>query len=65
MRLYQGTLAGAIADAQLLPKGFVYNIAADGSDARRSQKIYNSLQLTGNYTVESLSLDLKTNAAGG
>lgn len=60
VRLYQGNLAAAIADAQLVPKGFVYNIAADASDARRYNKIYNSLQQTGNYTVEALSLNLKT-----
>jgi hypothetical protein len=60
VRLFQGNNAGAIADATLVPKGFVYNIAADATDARRYNKIFNSLAQTGNYTVESLSLNLKT-----
>lgn len=60
VRLYRGNTAGAIADAQLVPKGFVYNISADASDSRRYNKIFNSLQQTGNYTVESLSLNLMT-----
>ena len=60
VRLFQGNSAGAIADAQLVPSGFVYNAAADASDARRYNKIFNSLQQTGNYTVEALSLSLKT-----
>ena len=60
VRLFQGNNAGAIADAQLVPSGFVYNVAADASDLRRYNKIFNSLQQTGNYTVEALSLNLKT-----
>jgi hypothetical protein len=60
VRLYQGNTAGAIADAQLVPQGFVYNISADAVDTRRYNKIFNSLQQTGNYTVESSSLSLKT-----
>jgi hypothetical protein len=60
VRLYQGNKPGAIADASLVPSGFVYNISADATDSRRYNKIFNSLQQTGNYTVESLSLSLKT-----
>lgn len=62
VRLYQGNTAGAVADAQLVPKGFVYNASTDASDAggRRGNRIYAALQQTGNYTVEAVSLNLTT-----
>lgn len=60
VRLYQANLAGAIADAQPVPKGFVFNASTDASDQRRYNGVYLRTQQTGNYTVESLSLNLKT-----
>ena len=60
VRLYQGNATGAAADAQLVPKGFVYNAAMDATDSRRNNRVYAAVQQTGNYTVESLSLNLLT-----
>jgi hypothetical protein len=62
MRLYQGNTSGAVADATLVPKGFVYNASADASDGggRRGNRIYSATQQTGNYTVEPVSLNLLT-----
>jgi hypothetical protein len=60
VRLYQGNLAGAIADAKLVPSGFVFNINADANDPRRYNKIFNSVAQTGNYTVDAISQNLKT-----
>ena len=64
VRLFQGNTTGALADAQLVPKGFVYNASADNNDGggRRGNRIYAATQQTGNYTVEPVSLDLKTEA---
>ena len=62
VRLYQGNTAGALTDAQAVPKGFVFNASTDASDAggRRANRIYAALQQTGNYTVEAFAQDLKT-----
>jgi starch-binding outer membrane protein, SusD/RagB family len=62
VRLYQGNTSGALADAQAVPKGFVFSASTDASDAggRRGNRIYAALQQTGNYTVEAFALDLKT-----
>jgi hypothetical protein len=62
VRLYQGNTAGATADAALVPKGFVFNASTDASDGggRRGNRVYAAVQQTGNYTVESVSINLKT-----
>ena len=62
MRLYQGNTSGAAADAALVPKGFVFNASTDASDGggRRANRVYAAVQQTGNYTVESVSINLKT-----
>ncbi len=62
VRLYQANTAGAIADAQLVPKGFVYNASTDASDGggRRANRVYAATQQGGDYTVESVSLNLLT-----
>lgn len=62
VRLYQGNLTGAAADAQLVPKGFVFNASTDASDGggRRANRVYASTQQFGDYTVEASSLSLKT-----
>jgi starch-binding outer membrane protein, SusD/RagB family len=62
VRLYQGNLTGAIADAQLVPKGFAFNASTDASDGggRRGNRVYAAVQQSGDYTVEAVSLALKT-----
>jgi hypothetical protein len=62
MRLYQGNTAGAVADAQLVPKGFVYNASTDATDGggRRANRVYAATQQAGDYTVEQVSLNLQT-----
>jgi len=60
VRLYQGNLVAAAADAQLVPKGFVFNAANDATDSRRNNRVFAATQQTGFYTVESLSLNLLT-----
>ena len=60
VRLFQGNKTGAATDAALVPKGFVLNASNDASDNRLYNRIYAVTQQFGFYTVESLSLDLKT-----
>lgn len=60
VRLYQGNTAGAITDAQLVPKGFVLNIITGANDSRRYNRVYNATEQAGNLTVEKLSIALKT-----
>lgn len=60
VRLYQGNTAGAAADAALVPPGFVFNASTDASDGggRRANRVYAATGQFGDYTVESLSLNL-------
>jgi len=60
VRLFQGNKTGAAADAALVPSGFVLNASNDASDNRLYNRIYAVTQQFGFYTVESLSLNLKT-----
>ncbi|HTE48073.1 MAG TPA: RagB/SusD family nutrient uptake outer membrane protein [Gemmatimonadaceae bacterium] len=60
VRLYQGNTAGAIADATLVPKGFVLNVVTGANDTRRYNHVYLATEQLGNLTVEKLSLTLKT-----
>ena len=60
VRLYQHNTAGAIADAQLVPAGFVLNAGADATNARRYSHIYNSVAQGGVATVELVSRALTT-----
>jgi hypothetical protein len=60
VRLYQGNTAGAITDAQLVPKGFVLNVVTGANDSRRYNRVYNATEQAGNLTVEKLSIGLKT-----
>jgi hypothetical protein len=62
VRLYQGNNSGAIADALLVPKGFVFNASTDASDGggRRGNRVYAATQQTGQYTVEQVALNLTT-----
>ena len=60
VRLFTGNKAGAIADASLVPKGFVLNAANDGTDNRLYNRIYAITQQFGFYTIETR--DPKTEA---
>src|SRR5674476_328312 len=52
MRLYQHNTAGAIADAQLVPKGFVFNVGTDAVNSRRFNHIYTAIAASTSTTVE-------------
>jgi len=60
VRLFLGNKAGAIADATLVPSGFVLNAANDASDNRLMNRIFQITQQNGFYTVEALSRNLTT-----
>jgi len=60
VRLFQGNKTGAAEDAALVPAGFVLNASTDGTDNRLYNRIYAVTQQFGDYTVEGLSLNLKT-----
>ena len=60
VRLYQHNNAGAIADAQLVPAGFVFNAAMDATNARRFNHIYTPISTSGSLTVETTSRALTT-----
>jgi len=60
VRLFQGNKTGAAEDAALVPAGFVLNASNDATDNRLYNRIYAVTQQFGFYTVEALSLNLKT-----
>jgi len=60
VRLFQHNLPGAIADAQLVPKGFVFNAANDATTSRRFNHVYNIISLGGGTTVEVMTRNLTT-----
>ena len=60
VRLYQHNKAGAIADAQLVPAGFVFNAAMDATNARRFNHIYTPISTSGTLTVEPTARALAT-----
>ena len=60
VRLYQRNNAGAIADAQLVPAGFVFNAAMDATNPRRFNHIYTPISTSGSLTVETTSRALTT-----
>ncbi|HEY5417897.1 MAG TPA: RagB/SusD family nutrient uptake outer membrane protein [Gemmatimonadaceae bacterium] len=60
VRLFQGNKQGAADDAALVPAGFVLNAANDASDNRLYNRLFAVTQQFGFYTVEGLSLNLKT-----
>lgn len=59
-RLFQGNGAGATADAQLVPAGFVYEATYDATDNRRYNRLFASVSHFGDYTVDPASRDLMT-----
>jgi len=60
VRLYQHNTAGAIADAQLVPAGFVFNAAMDATNARRFNHIYTAISTSGALTVEPTARAMTT-----
>ncbi len=60
VRLFLGNNAGAIADATLVPAGFVLNAANDATDNRLMNRIFQITEQNGFYTVEPLSRGLTT-----
>lgn len=60
VRLFQHNAAGAIADAQLVPKGFVFNAATDATTARRYNHVFNAISTGGSVTVEVATRKLTT-----
>jgi hypothetical protein len=60
VRLFQGNNAGAIADAQKVPAGFILEASTGGDDNRRYNRIYAVTTQFGFYTVEASSRALTT-----
>ncbi len=60
VRLFQHNASGAIADAQLVPKGFVFNAAMDATTSRRFNHVYNAISTAGGVTVEVMTRALTT-----
>jgi hypothetical protein len=60
VRLYLHNATGAIADAQLVPAGFVFNAAMDATNARRFNHVFQAISTSGNATVEPTARALTT-----
>lgn len=60
VRLYQGNTAGAAADAQLVPKGFVMNASTSGTALRLYNRVYAVTKQYGDYSIPSFSQNMKT-----
>ena len=60
VRLFQGNKTGAAEDAALVPAGFVLNASNDATDNRLYNRLFAVTEQFGFYTVEGLSLNLKT-----
>ncbi|MGH7655445.1 MAG: RagB/SusD family nutrient uptake outer membrane protein, partial [Gemmatimonadaceae bacterium] len=60
VRLFQHNATGAIADAQLVPSGFVFNAAMDASNTRRFNHVFNPISTNGSMTVEVSARTLMT-----
>jgi hypothetical protein len=60
MRLYQGNTAGAVADAQLVPKGFVMNASTAGTALRLYNRVYAVTKQFGFYSIPSWSQNMTT-----
>jgi hypothetical protein len=60
VRLFQHNATGAIADAQLVPAGFVFNAAMDATNARRFNHVYTPISTSGTLTVEPTARALTT-----
>ena len=60
VRLYQHNAAGAIADAQLVPAGFVFTAAMEATNARRFNHAFQAISTAGTATVEPTARALTT-----
>jgi starch-binding outer membrane protein, SusD/RagB family len=60
MRLYQGNTAGAVADAQLVPKGFVMNASTAGTALRLYNRVYAVTKQFGFYSIPSWAQNMTT-----
>ena len=60
VRLYPGNTAGALADAQLVPKGFVMNSSNDASALRNYNRIFTITKQYGFYSIPTWSQNLTT-----
>ena len=60
MRLYQGNTAGALADAQAVPKGFVMNASTSGTASRLYNRVFHVTKQTGFYSIPSWALNMTT-----
>jgi len=60
VRLYQGNTAGALADAQLVPKGFVMNSSNDAAALRNYNRIYAITKQFGFYSIPTWSQNMTT-----
>ena len=60
VRLFQGNTAGALADAQQVPKGFVMNESNSGTASRLYNRVYYVTKETGFYSIPSWSQNMKT-----
>src|SRR6266550_5222919 len=60
VRLYQGNTAGALADAQAVPAGFVMNTSNDGTDLRNYNRIFTVTQQFGFYSIPTWSQNMTT-----
>jgi hypothetical protein len=60
VRLYQGNTAGAVADAQLVPKGFVLNSSNSATALRLYNRVYAVTKQFGFYSIPSWSQNLTT-----
>jgi starch-binding outer membrane protein, SusD/RagB family len=52
VRLFQNNAAGAVADATLVPSGFVFDATYDSGDNRRYNRVHASTAMFGFYTVD-------------
>jgi hypothetical protein len=59
-RLFLHNAAGAIADAQLVPSGFVFNASMDATNARRFNHVFQAVSTAGTATVEVTARALTT-----
>lgn len=60
VRLFLHNTAGAISDAQQVPRGFVFNAASDASNSRRYNRVFNAINSGGSMTVETSARRLTT-----
>lgn len=60
VRLFQGNTAGALADAQLVPKGFVMNESNSGTSTRLYNRVYAVTKQYGDYSIPIWSQNMTT-----